>query len=119
MRRQDRWIDLADRLALRRADVIAVCVFLNMRRPHASIARDLDIPLYVVDRIAAAAAPLLRQSRREAKQCHYCGTTRGPFHRDHVFPRSRGGSEAPGNIVIACQSCNSAKGDRTPEEWLS
>lgn len=119
MRRQDRWVDLADRLALRRADVIAVCVFLNMRRRTVSISRELDVPLDVVERIAAAAQPLLRQTRREAKECHYCGTTRGPFHRDHVFPRSHGGSDDPENIVIACQSCNSAKGDRTPEEWLS
>jgi 5-methylcytosine-specific restriction endonuclease McrA len=110
---------LADRLSLRRADVIADCVFLNMRRQPVSISRELDIPLGTVERIATAAQPLLRQSRRVAKECHYCGTTRGPFHRDHVFPRSRGGSDEPENIVIACQSCNSAKGDRTPEEWLS
>lgn len=118
MRRQDRWIDLADRLALRRADVIAVCVFLNMRRSTVSISRELDIPFETVERIATAAQPLLRQSRRNAKECYYCGTTRGPFHRDHVIPRSRGGSDDESNIVIACASCNSAKGDRTPEEWL-
>lgn len=38
--------------------------------------------------------------------------------RDHVLPTSRGGSDAPENIVLACSGCNSRKGARTPGEWL-
>jgi hypothetical protein len=52
-------------------------------------------------------------------RCAYCGDTGGPFHLDHVVPRSRGGQDHPRNIVRACQACNLAKGDRLPSEWLS
>ena len=38
---------------------------------------------------------------------------------DHVIPRARGGADSPENRVLACQSCNSAKNDRTPREWLA
>jgi len=51
-------------------------------------------------------------------RCMYCDTDRGPFHLDHVVPRSRGGPDDPLNIVTACQRCNLAKGDQIPSEWL-
>lgn len=121
MRRQEAWIDLADRLGLSRANTVAVCVFLNMRRPKAWIVRTLQVAAVDVDRIAEAAKPLLRQSRRwkegEDKVCVYCGAER-EITRDHVLPKSRGGGDDPENIVWACRNCNSAKGNRTPEEWL-
>ena len=44
--------------------------------------------------------------------CHYCGgkaTT-----RDHVVPRSRGGTNKPQNLVPACEPCNKAKADKWP-----
>jgi hypothetical protein len=31
---------------------------------------------------------------------------------DHVIPRSKGGTDAPQNLVLACRSCNSSKGNR-------
>ena len=37
--------------------------------------------------------------------------------RDHVIPRSRGGSDNAENLVLSCNGCNSSKGARTPEEW--
>lgn len=49
--------------------------------------------------------------------CMYCGDTAGPFHLDHVVPRSRGGPDHPRNIVRACQRCNLSKGDKLPSEW--
>ena len=55
---------------------------------------------------------------RDGKKCRYCGTTKGPFHIDHVLPRSRGGSDSHENLVVACAACNMSKGARTPEEWL-
>ena len=47
--------------------------------------------------------------------CIYCGAP-AQTH-DHVIPRSRGGSDDPANLVLACVSCNASKGARTPEEW--
>ncbi len=54
---------------------------------------------------------------RDQARCRYCGCECiDDLSIDHVFPRSRGGSDKPGNLVVACVSCNSRKGDRTPEE---
>lgn len=35
---------------------------------------------------------------------------------DHLVPRCKGGTDDPANLVIACRSCNSRKGGRTPEQ---
>lgn len=67
-------------------------------------------------------------------RCHYCrGEMIRPEHdrtpsgsrrpgklatRDHLLPRSRGGSDQPHNLVLACSTCNAKKGDRTEEEFL-
>ncbi|GJM63704.1 HNH endonuclease [Persicobacter diffluens] len=53
--------------------------------------------------------------KRDANQCVYCDTKKD-LTLDHVLPRSRGGKSTWKNLVTACQSCNSKKGDRTPEE---
>lgn len=36
---------------------------------------------------------------------------------DHLLPVSRGGTDDPRNLVLACSGCNGSKGDRTPDEW--
>lgn len=48
------------------------------------------------------------------KPCAYCGGV--ATTRDHIVPVSRGGSNIPTNVVPACLSCNSRKGNRTAEE---
>lgn len=54
---------------------------------------------------------------RDGQRCAYCGTIEAPFHFDHLYPVSRGGSNAASNIVLACAACNLAKSDRTLAEW--
>ena len=49
-------------------------------------------------------------------RCAYCGGP-GPLTIDHVWPRSRGGTNARENLLPACRACNQANGNRTPEEW--
>ena len=51
-------------------------------------------------------------------ECIYCGDSEGPFHMDHVVPRSRGGPDLPDNLAKACARCNSEKSDLLPSEWL-
>lgn len=58
-------------------------------------------------------------NRRTNNCCAYCGTLSGPFHHDHLLPHARGGSNEPSNIVLACQACNTSKGDKTLIEWVA
>lgn len=55
---------------------------------------------------------------RDMKRCVYCGDERGPFDFDHLWPVSRGGSDKPNNIVLACARCNRSKGAKTLVEWM-
>ena len=41
------------------------------------------------------------------------------IHIDHVLPKSRGGSDVPGNLRLVCAEANRAKGDLTDDEFLS
>jgi hypothetical protein len=54
--------------------------------------------------------------------CPYCGEPmqfpeRRPS-RDHIEPRSRGGTLAPDNRAIVCQRCNTDKGSRSLGRWV-
>lgn len=55
---------------------------------------------------------------RDHYTCQYCGATDVDLACDHIIPRSRGGMTHPDNLVAACTSCNSAKHNKTLEEWL-
>lgn len=56
--------------------------------------------------------------RRDHHQCQYCGKKpkTADLTIDHVMPRSRGGVSSWENCVLACVSCNTRKGNRTPDE---
>lgn len=56
--------------------------------------------------------------RRDNNLCMYCGVHHpaGRLTRDHVKPVSRGGLDVWQNVVSACVSCNTRKGNRTLEE---
>lgn len=48
--------------------------------------------------------------------CEYCGD-KIPFSeatKDHIYPKSLGGSNEDFNLVLACRSCNSKKSNTTP-----
>ena len=57
-------------------------------------------------------------------RCVYCARimygeqTGAAPTRDHAVPKSRGGTMATSNRLIACFECNQLKNDRTLEEWL-
>ena len=55
---------------------------------------------------------------RDKYRCQYCGTkvTMEAGTYDHVVPRSQGGKTVWKNIVTACESCNTHKANRTPQE---
>jgi len=53
---------------------------------------------------------------RYKNRCAYCGRQMQRLTMDHVIPLSKGGHHVAGNIVPACRSCNSRKGNRLPAE---
>lgn len=53
--------------------------------------------------------------KRDESQCQYCGSSRN-LTIDHIIPRSKGGKSTWTNLVTACHSCNSKKGDSTLEK---
>lgn len=58
--------------------------------------------------------------RRDNHACRYCGATApdAPLRVDHVTPVALGGSDAPTNLVTACEPCNSGKTSSTPDASL-
>jgi 5-methylcytosine-specific restriction endonuclease McrA len=58
------------------------------------------------------------QFKRQKGKCYYCNNPLGDdYELDHVVPLSRGGSNLPDNIVMACKPCNRSKHDKLPHEW--
>ena len=55
-------------------------------------------------------------NRLYASPCIYCGSIE-KISLDHVIPLKFGGRHTKGNIVPACQSCNSSKKNRLLMEW--
>lgn len=55
---------------------------------------------------------------RDRQICGYCGGhfAEGDLTVEHILPVSRGGQHDWTNVVTACRSCNTRKGNRTPEE---
>lgn len=60
---------------------------------------------------------LTRQNifKRDGFECQYCGNEEN-LTIDHVVPRSKKGKSTWKNLVTACKTCNSVKGDYSPEE---
>lgn len=52
--------------------------------------------------------------KRDDHKCQYCGSTRS-LTIDHIIPRSKGGGDTWENLVVACCSCNTKKGDKLLE----
>lgn len=66
------------------------------------------------DRMRDAVAPVI--FARDGRTCRYCGAT-DDLQIDHVCPLSRGGTNDPDNLAVACRPCNRSKHAKTIEEW--
>jgi 5-methylcytosine-specific restriction endonuclease McrA len=51
-------------------------------------------------------------------QCAYCGKKDVPLQVEHIQPRSRGGTDRVSNLAIACEPCNTRKGNRPIADFL-
>lgn len=66
------------------------------------------------------AADILDIYKTQKGKCRWCGVEVGSdFHVDHVVPLSRGGSDSPENLAVACPDCNRHKHNAMPDEWVS
>jgi 5-methylcytosine-specific restriction endonuclease McrA len=53
--------------------------------------------------------------KRDNYQCQYC-KSKDNLTIDHIIPSSKGGKNTWENLCSCCVSCNTKKGNRTPEE---
>lgn len=52
------------------------------------------------------------------RACAYCGVTEVPLQIEHIQPKSKGGTNRVSNLTLACEPCNTKKGDRPAKEFL-
>ena len=53
--------------------------------------------------------------KRDDNTCQYCGA-KTRLTIDHIIPRCRGGEDTWENLVVACSSCNTKKGNTLLEQ---
>ena len=53
------------------------------------------------------------------RRCAYCGKQGVPLQIEHIQPKSRGGSDRISNLTLACEPCNTRKGNRPLAEFLA
>lgn len=51
------------------------------------------------------------------RECVFCDSPEN-LSTDHLIPKNRGGDDSADNLVHACRSCNSSRGDKGVFEWL-
>lgn len=52
------------------------------------------------------------------RACAYCGVTGDPLQIEHIQPKSKGGTNRVSNLTLACELCNTKKGNRPAKEFL-
>lgn len=61
---------------------------------------------------------ILQVHREQNGVCWWCGKPAGDdYHIDHRIAVSRGGTNALGNLVVSCATCNHRKYNKLPWEW--
>lgn len=61
---------------------------------------------------------IVKKIAEQKGKCYYCACDLTKYHVDHYVPLSKGGTNNPDNIVIACPYCNLAKGDKMPDVFI-
>lgn len=57
--------------------------------------------------------------QRDGNKCRICGckVTYKKSHIDHIFPKSKGGSDGLDNLQLLCKQCNWQKSDHISKEF--
>lgn len=90
-----------------------------LQRLKRAIARESMPTAYLarLNAIKATVAPKLTKDewewikQRYSQRCAYCRQIT-LLTKDHILPLSKGGQHTKANIIPACRSCNSRKGNR-------
>lgn len=53
----------------------------------------------------------------QSGRCYYC-CREARLEIDHYIPVSRGGTNWPDNLRLACHGCNAEKGNKLVSEWF-
>jgi hypothetical protein len=53
------------------------------------------------------------------RKCAYCSVENVPLQREHIYPKSQGGSHRISNLCLACEPCNIRKGTKSIEVLLA
>ena len=89
----------------------------NRDKDHATQQRRRAAKL-AAPRVDFTAAEWEQLKQQYHNQCAYCDATVS-LTQDHIVPLSKGGSHTLTNILPACQSCNSRKGNRSVYAFLA
>ena len=102
---------------LNKAELVAEVGDRKLRTVSKSYAMPSIIRLFRYVNLPYRGVMLTRQNifKRDNNRCQYCNTTQD-LTLDHLIPKSKGGRSSWTNLVTACKTCNSKKGDQTPEE---
>jgi 5-methylcytosine-specific restriction endonuclease McrA len=113
------WCELSQ-FWTREASAIAVSHADWVRAVNFSVLAPRIIRLLLFDQVPRQSVRLNRRTlfARDGHRCQYCGDAypHSQLSCDHVTPKSRGGETCWENVVTCCLTCNSRKGDRTPQE---
>jgi 5-methylcytosine-specific restriction endonuclease McrA len=124
------WVDLEEAITYHAKQIVAWSTGGVVREFRGGLAagRDALASVHQVHprdqgqrRPAAVARPRAHQSDAvRARSASLCLLRHAPpvarLSRDHVVPASRGGRDSWTNSVTACRSCNTRKGNRSPEQ---
>ena len=50
------------------------------------------------------------------RKCYYCGAKDVPLEKEHILPKSKGGTNRVSNLTVSCRECNIEKGNKHPNE---
>lgn len=90
---------------------------VRQRRPKRELRLVLSAPepplIDSVSQFGTRYLTVMQLVNRDGESCYLCADPLKPgaFEIDHIIPKSRGGSNHPLNLALACKTCNTRKRD--------